>query len=351
MTKRELHHFSDASNKGYGQCSYLRLIDERGQIHCSFVIGKSRVTPLKPVTIPRLELTAAVTSVRISDQLRRELQFENTEIFWTDSKVVLGYIANESRRFHVYVANRVQEIQDKTSPKQWRYIETRSNPADDASCGLCAGDIPNSKWILGPEFLWKEEKQWPEAMSGEEIIAGKPSEQDPEVKRVVAMATTTSAPDVTLADRIAYFSSWFRPQKAVALCIRYVRILKRRVEEREQPLSGEGPSGGRRNRDTTHYSLTVQKLQQTATVVIKATQATAFKDEVKVLSKTKEAQEFQGRRPRNVTSLQKLDPFLDKDGVLRVGGRIRRADLNDETKFQIILPRDSHNQTTCQALP
>ena len=203
VTKRELHHFSDASNKGYGQCSYLRLIDERGQIHCSFVIGKSRVTPLKPVTIPRLELTAAVTSVRISDQLRRELQFENTEIFWTDSKVVLGYIANESRRFHVYVANRVQEIQDKTSPKQWRYIETRSNPADDASCGLCAGDIPNSKWILGPEFLWKEEKQWPEAMSGEEIIAGKPSEQDPEVKRVVAMATTTSAPDVTLADRIA----------------------------------------------------------------------------------------------------------------------------------------------------
>ena len=159
--------------------------------------------------------------------------------------------------------------------------------------------------------------------------------------RVVAMATTTSAPEVTLADRIAYFSSWFRSQKAVALCIRYVRILKRRVEERKQPLSGEGPSGGRRNTDTTHHSLTVQELQHAATAVIKATQATAFKDEIKVLSKNKEAQELQGR-PRNVTSLQKLDPFLDKDGVLRVGGRIRRADLNDETKFPIILPRDSH---------
>ena len=292
------------------------------------------------MTIPRLELTAAVTSVRISDQLRRELQFENTEeIFWTDSKVVLGYIANESRSFHVYVANRVQEIQDKTSPKQWRYVETRSNPADDASRGFCAGDILNSKWILGPEFLWKEEKQWPEAMSGEEIIAGKPSEQDPEVKRVVAMATATSTPEVTLADRIEYFSSWFRSQKDVTLCIRYLRILKRRVEERKQPLSGEGPSGGRRNTDTT---LTVQELQHTATAVIKATQATAFKDEIKVLSKTKEAQGFQGRRTRNVTSLQKLNPFLEKDGVLRVGGRIRRADLNNETKFPIILPRDSH---------
>lgn len=102
VTKRELHHFSDASNKWYRQCSYLWLTDERDQIHCSFVIGKSRVTPLKPVAIPTLELTAAVTSVRISDQLRRELQLENSEeIFWTDSKVVLGYIANESRCFHV----------------------------------------------------------------------------------------------------------------------------------------------------------------------------------------------------------------------------------------------------------
>jgi len=79
---------------------------------------------------------------------------------------------------------------------------------------------------LGPEFLWKEENQWPEAMNDEETIAGKPSKQDPKVKRVVAMATTTSAPEVTLADRFEYFSSWFRSQKAFALCIRYVQILK-----------------------------------------------------------------------------------------------------------------------------
>ena len=106
------------------------------------------------------------------------------------------------------------------------------------------------------------------------------------------------------------------------------------MEERKQPLSGEGPSGRRRNTDTTHHFLTVQELQYAATVMIKATQATALKDEIKVLSKTREAQEFQGRRPRNVTSLQKLNPFLDKDGVLHVGGHIRHADLNDETKFR-----------------
>ena len=73
VVNAQLHHFSDASVKGYGQCSYLRLVAENQRVHCSFVMGKSRVAPLKPVTIPRLELTAAVCSVRISQQLRREL--------------------------------------------------------------------------------------------------------------------------------------------------------------------------------------------------------------------------------------------------------------------------------------
>lgn len=109
-----------------------------------------------------------------------------------DNKVVvLGYIANKSWGFHVCIANCVQEIQDKTLLKQWRYVETKSDPAEDASCGLCAQDISNSKWILGPKFFWKKENQWPEATGGEETIADKPSEQDPEVKTVVAMETTS----------------------------------------------------------------------------------------------------------------------------------------------------------------
>ena len=62
----ELHHFSDASTSGYGQCSYLRLVNERDEVHCSFVMGKARVSPLRSVTIPRLELTAALVSVRVS---------------------------------------------------------------------------------------------------------------------------------------------------------------------------------------------------------------------------------------------------------------------------------------------
>ena len=75
----QLHHFSDTSTTGYGQCSYVPLVDDRGQIHCSLIMGKARVAPLKMVTIPRLELTAAVVSVRVSDMLRQELQHECVE--------------------------------------------------------------------------------------------------------------------------------------------------------------------------------------------------------------------------------------------------------------------------------
>lgn len=91
---------------GYGQCSYIRLSDDQDNIHCLLVMAKSRVTPLKSITIPRLELTAAVVSVRMNLLLRNELEYTNmTESFWTDSSVVLGYIANNSRRVHVFVAN------------------------------------------------------------------------------------------------------------------------------------------------------------------------------------------------------------------------------------------------------
>ena len=106
-----LHHFLDVSETGYGQSSYLRMVNEIEDVHCCLIFGKSRVAPVKYVSIPRLELTAATLSVKISDMLRRELDIPvASEEFWTDSQVVLGYVSNEARRFKSFVANRVQFI-------------------------------------------------------------------------------------------------------------------------------------------------------------------------------------------------------------------------------------------------
>ena len=95
-----LHHFSDASEYGYGQCSYLRLVDENDQIYCNLVIWKSRVVPPKYISIPQLKLTATTLSIKMSKLLMSELQFGITkEVFWTDSQVLLSYIKNQTRCF------------------------------------------------------------------------------------------------------------------------------------------------------------------------------------------------------------------------------------------------------------
>ena len=130
----ESHNFSDASTSGYGQCSYLRMINSRGKIHCALVMDKSRVTPLKSTTVLRLELTAALLSVKISCFLKKELKFGAIpEVFWTDTEVVRGYVSNDSRRFHTFIANRGQCIREYSEPHQWRRVDTKENPAEEAS--------------------------------------------------------------------------------------------------------------------------------------------------------------------------------------------------------------------------
>ena len=110
VVRRELQHFSDASTMGFGQCSYLKQINEHGDICCSFVIGKVRVTPLKMITIPRLELMAALLSIKISKLLKTAFKYQiNEEYFWTDSTIVLCYLKNDTRRFMTYVGNRIQQ--------------------------------------------------------------------------------------------------------------------------------------------------------------------------------------------------------------------------------------------------
>ena len=102
IVSAQLHCMSDASTRGYGKCSYLRLEDDSGNVHVSFVIGKSRVTPKKTVSIPRLELVSAtILSKLVTCGRTDELEYEDIEdYYWKDSKVVLGFISYESRRFH-----------------------------------------------------------------------------------------------------------------------------------------------------------------------------------------------------------------------------------------------------------
>ena len=118
-------------------------------------MGKARVNPLKSVSVPRLELTAALGSTKINDLVKCELEYNiKKEVFWTESQITLGYIGNDSKRFHVYVANRVAQIRSTTKKEQWSYIDSSSNPADDGSRGMTTKQmLKNPRWITGPNFM------------------------------------------------------------------------------------------------------------------------------------------------------------------------------------------------------
>lgn len=179
QVKAELHHFSDASQTAYGTVSYLRLESSDG-VHIAFLTGKARVAPLKQVTIPRLELAAAVLAVRMDTMLLKELQLPlQRSVFWTDSTTVPKYIFSETKRFHTYVANRVTAIREATDTDRWKYVSTKDNPADEASRGLTAQEFGKGKWLKGPDFLHLPPTEWPKfEMDSSSIPA-----DDPEVKK------------------------------------------------------------------------------------------------------------------------------------------------------------------------
>lgn len=321
----QLHHFCDASMEGYGECSYIRLIDDKGHVTTSLVMAKSRVTPTKALTIPRLELTAALTAVKVSGILNKELSYTDVEnYYWSDSKVVLGYIANEAKRFHIFVANRVQQLRDRSQVKEWHHVGTKENPADLASRGATTRELVESQlWWKGPAYL-----------SSVNILPLKTEvepvpDEDQEVKKSMVHSSTVKKPEFAdLPERLEYFSDWHRARKAVALCRRYLARLKDRKVDPTKPL-------------------TVEEINDTEKIILREIQrkdlSAAYTPLKQMAAYPKDKGDARQRRDtmKGVTNLYRLDPYISSDNLLRVGGRIRRANIPKELAHPIILP-DGH---------
>ena len=320
----QLHSFSDASNSAYASVTYLRMVDGAGRVHCAFVMGKSRLSPLKVISIPRLELSAALLAVNVCQIVKAELRYPISDVmFWTDSTAVLHYIQNESRRFHTFVANRVAKIQSVTIPSQWHYVDSKQNPADDGSRGLRIDEfIENDRWLKGPEFLWKDPGFWPESpMASERTVTD--WAQDPEVRKETQMVSMVTDEENVLQKYLSSFSSWFKLKRAVAWLLRFRQYLLTRKRS-PQEVNGLKKS-----------PLTVSELKHAEKSVIAFVQRECFPDVVQALKGSK------GTPVKLSGNLVKLCPML-KDGILRVGGRLREAPLQEDVKHPMILPSDHH---------
>ncbi|XP_055997832.1 uncharacterized protein LOC130047240 [Ostrea edulis] len=206
----DVHVFSDASEQAIAAVAYLRVICESGDSTTGFLMGKSKLAPLKGHTIPRLELCGAVLASEVGEAISTYLSISLDRFhYYMDSKVVLGYISNTTRRFFMYVSNRVEKINRISSPSQSSYVSTYRNPADAATRHSNALDSLVNRWISGPEWL----KHVSDETMAETFPLISP-ECDTEIRQeVVSMKTKLSIN--SLEPRFVRFDKWETFVKAV----------------------------------------------------------------------------------------------------------------------------------------
>ncbi|KAL3967647.1 phylloquinone omega-hydroxylase/docosahexaenoic acid omega-hydroxylase [Sarotherodon galilaeus] len=348
ITSARLHHFADASERGYGIATYLVSKNNLNQPHSAFIIGKARVTPLKPVTIPRLELTAAVVAAKMDRMVRAELELELEEsVFWTDSTSVIKYLKNETARFRTFIANRVAAIKDRSAVSQWRYVNTSANPADFASRGLSVGAFLKAKtWITGPDFITKPEMEWPEMPDS----VCQPICNDPEVKEASVYALMVEEGADATSQLIHHYSSWHRVKRAVAWVLRLKGVLKLLAQKRKDLeanlYDGRLDVGSQRleqEKQMTHLKanlpilpLSVSDMAEAEVEIVRFSQGQRFGEEIAKLQ--------QGKTVSKDSPLCQLSPVV-QDGILRVGGRLSRSSMQEEIKHPAILAKDQHIAT------
>ena len=298
--------FSDASRKAFGACTYVRWSVANGNYESRFIAAKSRVAPLKELTIPRLELQAAVLASRLAKSIQEEsrLQFEKI-IYFTDSRIVLAWIRSQARGYKPFVSARVAEIQNNSDPSDWKHVVGDQNVADTVSRGISVSEL-NDQWKHGPAFLQLPEEEWPQetAVLEEELAQVNTERRKAEI--VCALTLSKAEEEIN----IKKFSSWRR-------LIRVTARLKR--------LARKAREGQRRTNDVRSLCmedpLKPEELHEAGSFWIKEAQRS--------LNDRLMKGEFRS-----------LSPFRDENNVIRVGGRVSKAVVTYDCKHPVLLPHD-----------
>ena len=320
----ELHGFCDASIEAYAAAVYLRTGEATGDIQVSLLCGKSRVAPKSQKSLARLELCSAVLLVKLVARVLRvmTLKFEVVNL-WSDSTIVLSWIKLAPSRLSVYVGNRVAKIQELAQGLTWHHIRTDENPADVIFRGLMPQDILLCElWWNGPSFFKKNRAEWPAPILSV-------NESDPEmlaeIKKKVTF--TSSKNEMSLFAKIELATSRFNRLIVIfAYVHRFADNCKKLAVERKK-----GP-------------LEISERETAELSIFRVVQQELFPAEYVTLLKRRDLDEQHASIDEMPTinrssKLLPLSPFMDKNGLIRVGGRISACrDLSFRQKHPIILP-------------
>lgn len=327
----EVHTFGDASNIGIGAVSFLRYHKD-GSWNCAFIRGKGHVLP-KDVNwaTARHELEAAVMATHLHTNVLEALDLPlDRSVLWSDSATVLSWIRNTVRRPKVFVYNRRREILRHSNISQWRYVNTAHNPADLASRGVPTRKISNdSLWLKGPEFLCKPEEDWPDwslpkvnkedlELLPEPIVAA----TEANVTESGSQVSHPLTPSDKLNELLWKFSSLDKLLRVIA---RLSTLSAKEKPENLSPIHLEAAL-----MDTV---LLAQQEFFTPHIILKI-KSDGFTN---TLDGCKDKVMKERLKP-----LQKLSPYVDENGLFRVGGRLQHANIPFDTMHPIILPRRHH---------
>ncbi|XP_075157671.1 uncharacterized protein LOC142230939 [Haematobia irritans] len=309
----DMHVFVDASEAAFAAVAYWRICWE-GAVRVVFIAGKVKCAPIKPLSIPRLELQAAVLGVRLKEAIVSSHDIQPKHInFWSDSKTVIKWIHSDVRAYKPFVSHRVSEVLYYSEVKQWKWVPGSKNPADDATRPMSFSEQPlNSRWIKGPEFLLLDEDKWPK-LSDEHNV----KDVNSELRSKFVISIRDSSPLIPYEEKSKYYTllrvrCWF---------MRAVNMFKK-CAARETKCRQKLPP-----------YLTAQEMHEAEMYWCSMAQQDEFAEEIFILKSGKIL-------PKNSPIFQ-LSPYLANDGLVRISSRIKNARcVPHTTKEPIILPKN-----------
>ena len=352
--QQELHGFSDASERAYGAAIYVRTICANGRISASLLTAKTRVAPLKTVTIPRLELAAAELLGRLVASVIKTMEWAGVEYeLWSDSLVALHWINKLPYNLKIFVANRVASIQRNTEVKRWRHVRTQDNPADLLSRGIKPSALVNNKlWLHGPEWLAKPRSSW----SSEKFVPNVSDGGRDEMKvLIVTRVTEPLSIYVKHWSRsiplIEYTPTLEKAINIISYVLRFVNKTKAKVKKRKEMEKRYGKRRRRYEQRARRFMRRTRRTKRAGNIAGVFDQPSSEekmeslghllkKEQEKYFSKEIACIEKDWCLPEK-SRIESLKPILDGKMILRVGGRLERAEMEYERRHPAIVPNGS----------
>ncbi|XP_033212254.1 uncharacterized protein LOC117169854 [Belonocnema kinseyi] len=315
--RKEIHSFGDASKYAFAATVYVQVHSSHGACNVQLITSKTQVAPVKTISIPKLELCAAVLVARLINYVREELKLSHAVTYaWSDSRNVLsGIQTDDPSRWPIYVANRVSEIQRTLSNAVWRYVTTKVTSANIAPRGVDPRALAQkSLWWNGPRWLSQKEASWPAFHCLDESPSTDSAQDNYMELKQPTIAVRHVHCNLTT---IGNFSSLTHLTQVIARCLLFKLLLKPAIERSELMVQRFIP----------------EEIHRAFLACVFCAQGCSFEDELSTFRQRK------ALKKRN--KLVRLHPFIDSTGIFRVTGQVAKSPLPYDQRHPVILHGDS----------